>query len=120
MKREVTDMLPAMRYYPLRELQTREEPFGDLFDHLFSDFFPVRQRKSSNGFMPAVDFFDKKDHYLVKAELPGVKNEDLKVSLDDGVLSLSGEIKGEKEEKEDSYHHSERYYGAFNRAIRLG
>jgi HSP20 family protein len=119
MKREVTDMLPAIKYYPLAELKRSEDVFSDLFDRFFSDFFPVSQRKSGNGFMPVVDFADKKDHYLVKAELPGVKKEDLKVSLNDGVLSLSGEIKGKSEQEDDSFYHSERHYGAFNRAIRL-
>lgn len=68
---------------------------------------------------PAADISETDKEYLVKAELPGVKREDVKVSLDEGVLTLEGERKQEKEEKGRKMHRVERFYGAFCRSFSL-
>ena len=66
---------------------------------------------------PAVDISEKEKEYLVKAELPGVKKEDVKVELLNGVLTLSGERKFEKDEKNEKTHRIESAYGAFIRSF---
>jgi HSP20 family protein len=68
---------------------------------------------------PTVDVTEDKDAVTVKAELPGVEQKDIAVSLQDGVLTIKGEKRAEKEEKDKRYHRVERSYGAFVRSIRL-
>jgi len=68
---------------------------------------------------PAVDIYETEDSLVVKAELPGVDAKDIDVSIDEGVLSLKGERKLEKEVKEENYHRVERTYGMFQRSVRL-
>ena len=69
--------------------------------------------------MPAVDVFEKEDRFVVKAELPGMKEEDIDVSVIGDTLSIRGEKKTETEVKEKDYYRSERSYGSFYRSIRL-
>jgi HSP20 family protein len=68
---------------------------------------------------PTVDVSEDKDAVTVKAELPGVEQKDIAVSLQDGVLTIKGEKRAEKEEKDKRYHRVERSYGAFYRSIQL-
>jgi HSP20 family protein len=68
---------------------------------------------------PMVDVSEDDKHYTVKVELPEMKREDIKVSVENGVLSISGERKFEKEEKGKKYHRIERAYGSFMRSFAL-
>lgn len=68
---------------------------------------------------PAVDITEDDKEYLVKAELPEVKKEEVKVTVENGILSISGERKFEKEEKGKKYHRIERSYGSFVRSFGL-
>ena len=68
---------------------------------------------------PVVDIKETEGEYLVNAELPGVKKEDIKISLDEGVLTLQGERRIEKEEKGEKTHRLERFYGNFCRSFTL-
>ncbi len=71
------------------------------------------------GWTPALDVHEDKDTYVVSAELPGLKREDIDVSLQDGALVISGERKSEKVEKGVEVHRQERFYGKFQRALTL-
>jgi HSP20 family protein len=66
---------------------------------------------------PAVDISETDKEYLVKAELPGLKKEEVKIMLQNGVLSLSGERKASKEQKDETHHRVERVYGQFSRSF---
>jgi HSP20 family protein len=103
--------------------QTIWDVFND-FDGFFNDFWPTRRiAETSNGaaLIPAVDVSETEHEYLVKAELPGVKKEDLDVTIQDGVLTLHAESKYEDEEKKDGrVIRQERRYGRFVRSMRLG
>jgi HSP20 family protein len=68
---------------------------------------------------PRVDITEDEKEYVIDAELPGVKKEDVKVSIENGVLSISGERKSEKEEKGKKYHRVEQTYGTFMRSFTL-
>lgn len=68
---------------------------------------------------PAIDILDEKDHLVVKAELPGMSKEDIKVELSDSTLTIRGEKKHEKEVKEENYYRSEREYGSVFRSVHL-
>jgi HSP20 family protein len=71
------------------------------------------------GWFPPVDIYEDKENVLVKAELPGLKKEDIEISLQEGYLTLSGERKHEEERKEADVYRSERWEGRFHRAISL-
>ena len=68
---------------------------------------------------PAVDITENKEEYLVKAELPGVDKEDVKVSVHDGVVAIQGERRMEQEQKDEKHHRIERFYGSFARSFHL-
>jgi HSP20 family protein len=68
---------------------------------------------------PAVDISEDDKEFVIKAELPGIKREEVKVTVEDGVLSISGERKTEKEEKNKKLHRVERSYGSFLRSFSL-
>ncbi len=105
----------------------RWEPFRD-FDALFERMAPSALGRwprlfSEQGvpveWAPAADISETDKEYLVKAELPGVKREDVKITLDDGLISITGERKQEKEEKDEKRHRVERFYGTFSRSFSL-
>jgi HSP20 family protein len=106
---------------------TRWEPFGNI-DELFGRMGPLalgRWPRLLEGdgkaieWAPTADISETDKEYLVKAELPGVKREDVKVSVDQGVLTIQGERKEEKEEKGERRHRVERVYGSFFRSFSL-
>jgi len=99
--------------------------FGDDFDNLFEGFFrPMRwtdEETASQGLAPALDVVERNGDFVVKAELPGVKKEDIDVSVENGVLTITAESKSEHEEKEgDRVIRQERRYGRYVRSLRLG
>jgi HSP20 family protein len=106
---------------------TRWEPFREADEFFRSVSSPLFGRwprmLGENGeaieWAPAADISETEKEYLVKAELPGVKREDVKVTLENGVLSIQGERKHEKEEKSEKMHRTERYYGSFCRSFTL-
>lgn len=101
-------------------------PRSSLFDidRFFDDFWaPLRPGTESPdvAFMPRVDVKDKKDHIEISAELPGVKKEDVNVSLKNGILTLSAESRQEdKEEKGGQIVRQERRYGRYQRSFNVG
>jgi len=80
---------------------------------------PTTATTLAGGWLPAMDLHDGKDTVTVKAELPGMKKEDIDISLQDGVLTLSGERKGSRQENKDGVARSERWFGRFERSISL-
>lgn len=110
-------------------------PFLDLWrevDHMFDEFSSnlgfgrLRGLEPAGRFplsfamkAPAVDVIEEDKRYRITAELPGLSEKDIEVSLAEGVLTLKGEKTKEKEEKQKDYHLSERHYGAFRRSFRL-
>jgi len=71
------------------------------------------------NWLPPVDIEENGREYILKAELPGMKKEEVKLTVEGGTLSISGERKAEKEEKDKKYHRMERSYGAFQRSFTL-
>lgn len=103
----------------------RWEPFRDLmsmrddFDRLFEGFFGRMPAIREDFWAPCVDIVENNGNIEVKAEIPGMKKEDIKVTVRDNVLSIAGERKQEKETKEKTFHRIESYYGKFSRRIQL-
>ncbi|MBI4821601.1 MAG: Hsp20/alpha crystallin family protein [Deltaproteobacteria bacterium] len=109
---------------------TRWNPSQELdeMQKLMSRFFgrwpeyertPGDENMTRSDWMPAVDVASTPEEYCVTAELPGMKKEDIKVRVKDGVLSITGERHQEKEEKGKRFHRVERYYGSFLRSFTL-
>jgi len=95
----------------------------DLLDTLVDEFlspFPLAPVAFREGELAVpIDVIEKEDHIEVRADVPGLEEKDLDVSLHDGYLTLKGEKREEKEEKEADYHRIERRYGAFTRTVGL-
>jgi HSP20 family protein len=89
----------------------------DEVDRMFRDFYEGRDEES--GWLPSVDIAEDKDKYVLTAELPGVKKEDVKINIHNNVLTIEGEKKSWQEKKDDNYYRGERYFGKFSRSFTL-
>ena len=108
-----------VRWRPMRDMETLHNRINRLFDGSFFPTFSLDDGISLGNWRPVVDIYENEDTVVVKAELPGVEKEDLKVDLKDGVLTLSGERSHEKEVKEENYYRKERAFGSFHRSFRV-
>ncbi len=107
------------RWDPFRELEDLQSRLSTLFGRA-----PLRKNGGKEvmtvaEWAPLVDITEDEKEYLIKAELPEVKKEEVKLTVHDDVLSISGERKYEKEEKGKKYHRVERAYGSFTRSFTL-
>ena len=106
------------RWNPLRELED--------FRRILSAFNPTSTRRGNGHesmalaeWAPLVDITEDDKEYVISVELPGVKKEDVKVTMENGMLIITGDRKFEKEEKNKSYHRIERSYGSFARSFAM-
>ncbi len=105
----------------------RWNPFAEidsLFNRLtpratFPRFSTEEEGGMSVGFSPSADISETEKEYVVRAELPGMKKEDVKVTMSDGFLTIEGERKLQKEDKDEKFHRVEQTYGYFNRSFAL-
>lgn len=109
--------MSIIKYDPFRELRSLQDEMNRLFMNNLS-------RGSEEGFRsgswnPSVDIFENKENLVLEAELPGMKREDVDVSIENSVLTIRGERKFEKRDEGDSYHRVERSYGSFTRSFTL-
>jgi len=90
-------------------------------DRLFESPFTELARTSSllGGWMPALDLFEDKDHFIVTAELPGMKKDDINLTVHDGCLTISGERREERKRESAEVHRAERFVGRFQRTVAL-
>lgn len=102
---------------PFDRLSTLRDEMNRLFDVSFPSF--GRDAGLLSGWSPALDVYQDKDSVYVKAELPGLKKEEIEISLQNGVLAISGERKHNEEKKEGETFRSERYFGRFHRSVTL-
>ena len=106
---------PFKDWNPVREL--------DEFQNRLSTFFggPAWRSKEGNfgSWAPAVDIIEDDKEFLVKADLPEVKKEDLHINVENGMLTIHGERKFEREDKKKRYHRTERSFGSFTRSFSL-
>ena len=102
---------------PVEPLSTLSEEINRLFDSPFGEF--TRHMKLFNGWMPALDVYEDKDNLIVKAELPGMKREEIDISVHDGTLTVSGERTYEEKNQDAEPYRSERFFGRFHRTLAL-
>lgn len=100
---------------PFRELARLEREMAEMFGRVPQWPWGEPER----GWMPAVDMVERKDEIVVRADLPGLEEKDIEVTVQDGTLMIRGERKEEKEEKAEDYYCCERSYGAFTRTLGL-
>ncbi len=106
--------MSMIRWTPRRSLMTLPSDLDQFFSNFGMDF-----HSSDAVWSPAVDIAENEKEYEVQAELPGMKKDEIKISLKDDVLTLSGERKSEKEENGKNFHRTERSYGQFERCFHL-
>ena len=102
---------------PWRGMETLRQEMERVFDRFFEPRWD--EFEAVGAWAPKLDFSETKDAYLVKAEVPGVEQKDISVSIQDQMLTVKGEKHKEKEEKDEKYHRVERSWGAFARTIAL-
>jgi len=106
----------VIKYDPFRELRSLQ----DEMTRLFAGVAPSnREEFLSGGWAPNVDIFENKDHLVLEADLPGMKRDDIDLSIENNVVTLRGERKFEKKDEGDNYHRVERSYGSFTRSFTL-
>ena len=117
MARELTVWKPFGELAPFRDFEWMRRDM----DRLWNSFFERGTLRSEEGgeWLPYLDVAETKNEIVVKAEVPGLEPKDIDISLSDGLLTIKGEKKQEREEKEENYHLVERSYGSFARSIRL-
>jgi HSP20 family protein len=117
MARELTIWRPFGEMAPFRDFERMKRDM----DRLWESFFEKGTLRGEDGreWLPSLDVAETKNEIVVKAEVPGLEPKDIDISLSDGLLTIKGEKKQEREEKEENYHLVERSYGSFARSIRL-
>jgi HSP20 family protein len=103
------------RWYPIREMASLQ----DRVNSLFQDFGGDSQQVAPASFAPPVDVFENGEKVVLKLDIPGIKEEDLDIRVENQTLSVCGERNFESEEKEENFHRIERRYGSFYRSFSL-
>jgi HSP20 family protein len=111
-------LIKTNRYVPKKK-DMRKDLFESLFDDLYSDWDMPANAQMRADFSPSMNIKEENNHYMIEAELPGMKKEDINIDFKDKYLILSGEKKSFDEDKRDNYHHVERRYGSFYRTVRM-
>lgn len=104
-----------IRWDPLQQFVA----MSDRLNRTFSDPNTPRTEDTFGAWAPPVDIFEKKDHLVIRAEIPGVQKEAMDVRIENGVLTLHGERKQEIDVTEENAHRMERVYGTFTRSFLL-
>jgi HSP20 family protein len=98
-------------------LLVKPEPFTREIDRVFDAFFG--QTDQGRRWVPPMDLVEAEDHFVLKADLPGLAEGDVNIEVQDGTLTISGERKAEHEEREKGWYRIERSFGSFNRSLTL-
>jgi HSP20 family protein len=113
--------MALIRWEPAREISSLQ---GEM-NRLFNTFFDTPSAGGGNGgqmprrWIPAMDLVETEDHFVLRADLPGLTEEDVNIEVEDNVLTVSGERKAEHEEQREGYFRVERAFGSFRRSLTL-
>jgi HSP20 family protein len=111
--------MTIVRWEPLREFSTLQNEMNRLFNTVFDAPAPGGNGNTLRRWMPAMDLVESGDHFVLRADLPGLGEGDVKIELEDTTLTISGERKAEHETKDEGYYRLERAFGAFSRTLQL-
>jgi len=109
--------MTIVRWEPLRELGTLQTEMNRLFNTVFDG--PAPSGAAMRRWMPAMDLVESDDHFVLRADLPGMSEDDVNIELEDSTLTISGERKSEHETKNEGFYRVERATGAFSRSLTL-
>jgi HSP20 family protein len=118
-------MAKLARWQPITEVERWFDRFDRLFDRMISRFFRDLERDfwgldwRWEQWVPAMEVSETPDAYIVRVELPGVKTEDIEVTLQDDILTIKGKRERSEEHKDETVHFVERAYGEFVRSLRI-
>jgi HSP20 family protein len=107
--------MSLIRYEPVSLF----DQFNHELDRFFTNSRPATTNQESRNWAPAVDIREEDNRFVLIADLPGVKREEVEVMLEDGVLTIKGERRTETEETREGFHRKERVYGTFLRQFNL-
>ncbi len=114
--------MALVRWEPARELHTIQQEMN----RLFNTFFDVPAGTTTSGgnggarrWVPAMDLVETDEHFVLRADLPGMGEDDVKIELEDNVLTVAGERKAEHETNQEGFYRVERSFGAFQRSLTL-
>ena len=102
------------RWSPYHEFEDVQSEMNRLFDWAFG-----RHGDQVSAWMPTLDVYEKDDKFHIHADLPGLKREEIDITVDGSTLTISGEKRKDNETKEDGYYCAERFYGKFRRSVDL-
>ena len=108
--------MAVTRWDPFREVVALQNRMNSLFGNLSNE---TESPLTTANFVPAVDVYEDNEKVVLKLEVPGIEENDLDVRVENHTLTVKGERKFEKEEKEENFHRIERRYGSFYRAFTL-
>jgi HSP20 family protein len=108
-----------VRWNPFKELESLHSEIDRLFGESFPSRTGGRGEIAGFGWTPHVDIFEDREAIDITVDLPGIEQKDVKLNIDNNVLTLSGERKLERENKKDNYHRMERFHGTFSRSFSL-
>jgi HSP20 family protein len=109
--------MALVRREPMRELNTLQTEMNRLFNTFFDEGGSNGQ--TSRRWAPAVDLVEREDSLVLRADLPGLREEDVQIEVRDHVLTISGERRAEFEDSEQGYYRIERAFGSFSRSLSL-
>ena len=111
--------MAIIRWEPAREFQSLQRDFNRLFGSYFDTPTTRSNVRSLSRWIPAMDLVEDGDHYVLRADLPGLSEQDVSVEVQDNVLTVSGERKSEHEQRTDGFRRVERASGRFSRSLTL-
>ena len=109
--------MTIVRWEPLRELSSLQGEMNRLFNTAFDA--PAGGNGGNRRWTPAMDLVETGDHFVLRADLPGMEQSDVTIELEDNVLTVSGERKPEHESKQEGFYRLERAFGSFARSLTL-
>jgi HSP20 family protein len=109
--------MTIVRWEPLRELSTLQSEMNRLFNTMFDT--PSANGGTNRRWIPSMDLVESEDHYVLRADLPGVSQEDVNIEVENDVLTISGERKADHHESTSGFMRMERAFGAFSRSLTL-
>lgn len=111
--------MAVIRWEPARELSSLQQEMNRLFGSFFDAPLGAGDGNALRRWIPAMDLVEEGESYVLRADLPGVSEDEVNVELEDNVLTISGERKSRHEDQREGYHRIERAFGSFSRSLTL-
>lgn len=106
--------MTLMKFEPIREMESLHERFGRMFEN-----FPFFSSNFAEKFSPRIDISETEDKIIIESEISGIKKDDLKITLQDNIITIEGEKKNVSEDNKKNYIRNERVFGSFKRCFTL-